>query len=342
MTLKTRPARRGFLALAACCAALAATAAVAQPQAASAPAGKSSGAATSYPERPIRLLVGYSAGGGLDAMARLLAPRLSTQLGQQVVVENRAGAAGVIAGDATARAAPDGYTIMLGDSSLLIAQYLQPHLTFDPVKSFTPIASVFTLPLVIVTGNRFPARTPAEFVSALKAAPGKYSFATSGVGTVHHLAFEMLKGQTDTEVTHIPYRGAAQIVPDVISGQVPIGVVSVAAAISQAKAGSLRAVAIMSPVAIAGADIAPLATALPGFDAAPRLFLIAPAGTPAAIVDRLSEATGIVMAAPELAQAAAVQGAVPAYLPASAMVNEIPRESAMWGKVIRDRKISAE
>ncbi|WP_420226293.1 Bug family tripartite tricarboxylate transporter substrate binding protein [Pigmentiphaga litoralis] len=342
MSFKTRISRRGALAFAACCAALSAASAIAQPQATPAAAGKSPSAATAYPERPIRLLVGYSAGGGLDAMARLLAPRLSTQLGQQVVVENRAGAAGVIAGDATARATPDGYTIMLGDSSLLIAQYLQPHLTFDPVKSFTPIASVFTLPLVIVTGNRFPAKTPAEFVSALKAAPGKYSFATSGVGTVHHLGFEMLKGLTDTEVMHIPYRGAAQIVPDVISGQVPIGVVSVAAAISQAKAGSLRAVAIMSPVAIAGADIAPVADALPGFDAAPRLFLIAPAGTPAAIVDRLSEATRTVMAAPELAQAAAVQGAVPAYLPASAMVSEIPRESAMWGKVIRDRKISAE
>jgi tripartite-type tricarboxylate transporter receptor subunit TctC len=330
-----------LLALAACCAALVATSAIAQPQGTPS-AAKTAGGATTYPERPIRLLVGYSAGGGLDAMARLLAPRLSAQLGQQVVVENRAGAAGVIAGDATARATPDGYTIMLGDSSLLIAQYLQPHLTFDPVKSFVPIASVFTLPLVIVTGNRFPARTPAEFVSALKAAPGKYSFATSGVGTVHHLAFEMLKGQTETEVMHIPYRGAAQIVPDVISGQVPIGVVSVAAAISQAKAGSLRAVAIMSPVVIAGADIAPLADALPGFDAAPRLFLIAPAATPAAIVDRLSEATRTVMAAPDLAQAAAVQGAVPAFLPASAMVSEIARESAMWGKVIRDRKISAE
>jgi tripartite-type tricarboxylate transporter receptor subunit TctC len=327
--------------LAACCAALVATSAIAQPQGTPL-AAKAAGGAITYPERPIRLLVGYSAGGGLDAMARLLAPRLSAQLGQQVVVENRAGAAGVIAGDATARATPDGYTIMLGDSSLLIAQYLQPHLTFDPVKSFTPIASVFTLPLVIVTGNRFPARTPAEFVSALKAAPGKYSFATSGVGTVHHLAFEMLKGQTETEVMHIPYRGAAQIVPDVISGQVPIGVVSVAAAISQAKAGSLRAVAIMSPVSIAGADIAPLADALPGFDAAPRLFLIAPAATPAAIVERLSEATRTVMAAPDLAQAAAVQGAVPAFLPASAMVSEIARESAMWGKVIRDRKISAE
>ena len=298
--------------------------------------------AQTYPDRPIRMLVGYAAGGGLDAMARLLAPRMSALLGQQVVVENRAGAAGVIAGDATARAAPDGYTIMLGDSSLLIAQYLQPHLTFDPVKSFTPIASVFTLPLVIVTNNRFPAKTPKELIDALKAAPDKYSFATSGVGTVHHLAFEMLKGETGTEVTHIPYRGAGQIVSDVISGQVPIGVVSIAAAVSQAKAGSLRALAVMSPATFPGVTIAPLSDALPGFSAAPRLYLIAPAGTPMALVRKLSEVTRSVMESPDLARAAAGQGAVPAYLPAAEMAVEIQKESAMWGKVIKERKISAE
>jgi tripartite-type tricarboxylate transporter receptor subunit TctC len=299
--------------------------------------------AQAYPNKPIRLLVGYSAGGGVDAMARLLAPRLSAQLGQQVVVENRAGAAGIIAGDAAAKAAPDGYTLLLGDSSTLIAQYTQPRLPFDPIKSFTPVAGLFTLPLVIVTSNNFPAKTPAQFLAALKANPGRYSFATSGVGTVQHLGFELLKAQTGTFVVHIPYRGAAQIVPDVISGQVPIGVVSATAAIAQAKAGKLRAVAIMSPVKLAGAeDVLPLASALPGFDAAPRLFLLAPAGVPAPIVERLGEAVRTVMAAPELAQAAALQGAVPAFLPASALAGALVGESARWGKVIREQKIKVE
>src|SRR5690606_32422177 len=159
--------------------------------------------AQEWPSRPIRLLVGYSAGGGVDAMARLVAPRLAEVLGTQVVVDNRAGAAGLIAGDATARATPDGYTLMLGDSSLLIAQYLRPELTIDPVKSFTPVAGLFTLPLVIVTNNDVPAKTPAEFVAVLKKNPGRYSFATSGVGTVHHLGFEMLKGKTGAYVVHI-------------------------------------------------------------------------------------------------------------------------------------------
>jgi tripartite-type tricarboxylate transporter receptor subunit TctC len=297
--------------------------------------------AQEWPSRPIRLLVGYSAGGGVDAMARLVAPRLAEVLGTQVVVDNRAGAAGLIAGDATARATPDGYTLMLGDSSLLIAQYLQPKMTFDPVKAFTPVAGLFTLPLVIVTNNDFPAKTPAEFVAVLKKNPGRYSYATSGVGTVHHLGFEMLKGKTGAYVVHIPYRGAAQIVPDVMSGQVPIGVVSAASAITQARAGKLRALAVMNPVKLAGGeDIAPLSDALPGFSAVPRLYVLAPTGTPAPIVERLSQALQKVMAQPDIPQIAAQQGAVPAYMAAGPLAADVVRESAEWGKVIREQKIS--
>lgn len=302
-----------------------------------------SASAQNWPTRPIRLVVGYSAGGGVDAVARLVAPRLSELLGQQVVVDNRTGAAGLIAGDTVARAAPDGYTLMLGDSSLLIAQYLKPQMSFDPVKAFTPVAGLFTLPLVIVTGNDFPAKTPAEFIALLKKNPGRYSYATSGVGTVHHLGFEMLKGQTGSYVLHIPYRGAAQIVPDVMSGQVPIGVVSAASAIAQARAGKLRALAVMNPVKLQGGeDIAPLSDALPGFSAVPRLYVLAPAGTPAPIVEQLSDALRKVMEAPDLAQAAAHQGAVPAYMPAGPLAADVVRESAAWGKVIREQKITAQ
>lgn len=299
--------------------------------------------AQAYPSKPVRLVVGYSAGGGVDAMARLIAPRMATALGQQVVVENRTGAAGLIAGDTVARAAPDGYTLMLGDSSLLIAQHLQPRMSFDPVKAFTPVASVFTLPLVIVVNNDVPAKTPAEFVKLLKDQPGRYSYATSGVGTVHHLGFEMLKGKTRSFVVHIPYRGAAQIVPDVMSGQVPIGVVSATSAIAQARAGKLRALAVMNPVKLAGGeDIAPLSDALPGFSAVPRLYVLAPAGTPAAIVDRLSDTLRTVMEAPDIAQVAAQQGAVPAYMPAAPLAADIVRESTEWGKVIREQGITAQ
>lgn len=299
--------------------------------------------AQAWPTKPVRLVVGYSAGGGVDAMARLIAPRMSALLGQQVIVDNRTGAAGLIAGDTVARAAPDGYTLMLGDSSLLIAQHLQPRMSFDPVKSFAPVASVFTLPLVIVVNNEVPAKTPAEFVKLLKDNPGRYSYATSGVGTVHHLGFEMLKGKARSFVVHIPYRGASQIVPDVMSGQVPIGVVSATSAIAQARAGKLRALAVMNPVKLAGAeDIAPLSDALPGFSAVPRLYVLAPAGTPAHIVERLSDTLRSVMEAPDIAQVAAQQGAVPAYMPAGPLAADIVRESAEWGKVIREQGITAQ
>lgn len=299
--------------------------------------------AQTWPERPIRLMVGYSAGGGVDAMARLIAPRLSTLLGQQVLVENRAGAAGVIAGDAVARATPDGYTLLMGDSSTLIAQYMQAKLPFDPIKSFTPVAGLFRSPLVIIAGNDFPAKTPRELVAALKARPGAYSFATSGVGTVQHLGFEMMKGQTGTFALHIPYRGAAQIVPDVISGQVPLGVVSATAAMAQARAGKLRAVAMMSSDKLPGAeDVLPLTSVVPGVDVAPRLFLMAPAGTPAAVVERLGEAVRAVMGAPDMAHAAGLQGAVPDFMPAAALATSLAQESARWAKVIRDQKIAAQ
>lgn len=299
--------------------------------------------AQDWPERPVRLVVGYAAGGGVDAMARLIAARMSPLLGQQVVVDNRSGAAGLIAGDHVARSAPDGYTLMLGDSSLLIAQHLQPRMSFDPIKDFTPVSSVFTLPLVIVTNNDLPARTPAEFVKMLKDHPGRYSYATSGVGTVHHLGFEMLKGKTGSYVVHIPYRGASLIVSDVISGHVPIGVVSATSAIAQARAGKLRALAVMNPVKLSGAeDIPPLSDALPGFSAVPRLFVLAPAGTPAPIVQRLSDTLKTVMEAPDIAQVAAQQGAVPAYRSAGPLAADVVRESAEWGKLIKEQKITAQ
>ena len=299
--------------------------------------------AQTYPIKPVRILVGYSAGGGVDTMARLLAPQLSSQLGQQVVVENRAGAAGLIAGDAVAKAAPDGYTLLLGESGLLIAQHLQPSMSFDPIKSFAPVAGLFYSPLMIVAGNEVPAKNPKELIAMLKASPGKYSYASSGVGTVQHLGFEMLKGQTGSFVVHVPYRGAAQIVPDVIGGQIPLGVVSATAGISQSKAGKLRAVAMMSQVNLPGAEnVAPMSDALPGFSVAPRLMLLAPAGTPAAVVERLSEAVRVALGNPEVIRSANLQGAVPAYLPAADLATDLTRESAAWAKIIKDQKITAQ
>jgi tripartite-type tricarboxylate transporter receptor subunit TctC len=299
--------------------------------------------AQKYPDKPIRLIVGYSAGGGVDAVARLLSARLPAVLGQQVLVENRTGATGLIAADLVAKAPPDGYTLMMGDSALLIAKLLQPKIAIDPLTSFKPVAGAFVSPLMIVTGNDFPAKTPAEFVAQLKANPGRFSFATSGVGTVQHLGFEMLKQSTGSFVVHVPYRGAAQIVPDVIGGQVPIGVVSATAAMAQAKAGKLRAVALMNSAKLEGAEsIAPLADALPGFDVAPRIFVLAPAGTPNEIVDRFSAAVKTVLDAPDAGTAAAAQGTLRAYATPAQLGKDMAEETVRWKRIITEQRIVAD
>jgi tripartite-type tricarboxylate transporter receptor subunit TctC len=299
--------------------------------------------AQAFPNKPIRLLVGYNPGGGVDVMARMLAQRLPAVLGQQVVVENRSGASGMIAAELVAKSQADGYTLLMGETGMLITSLLQPRANVDPVKSFTPVAGAFIAPLMIVANNNVPASNPKELIALLKAYPGKYSYATSGIGTVHHLGFEMVKAQTNAFIVHIPYRGAAQIVPDVISGQVPIGVVSAAAGLAQAKSGKLRAVALMNTGKLPGAENVPaMADALPGFNVAPRLMLLAPAGTPAAVVEKLNEAVRTALASPELAQAVAQQGGIAAYLPPAQLGPVIARELADWGKIIKAQKIAVE
>ena len=300
-------------------------------------------AAQAFPNKPLRVMVGYAAGGGVDAMARMLAQRLSPVLGQQVVVENRAGASGMIAAEAVARSTPDGYTLLMGESGMLITSHLQPRAGMDPLKAFTPVAGTFIAPLMIVANPAIPANDPKQLVALLKSSPGKYSYATSGVGTVHHLGFEMLKARTGSFIVHIPYRGAAQILPDVISGQVPIGVVSAAAGLAQARAGKVRPIALMNTARLAGAEnVPPMAQALPGFDVAPRLMLLAPAGTPPAVVEKLNEAVRSVLESADLAQAAAQQGAIPAYLPPAQLAGTLAQESAEWAGLMKTQKIAAE
>ena len=305
--------------------------------------GAASAQSPPYPDRPIRLLVGYPAGGGVDAVARLLAPRLQSDLGQAIVVENRTGASGAIAADVVAKAAPDGYTLFVGESSTLIAPYLQIKLPFDPVKSFSPVAGLFRLPLMIIANNDFKSSAPKDMVAALKAEPGRYAYGSPGIGTVQHLAFELFKARSGTSVVHIPYWGATQIIPDVNSGQVALGVVTAGSVMPQVKAGRVKAIALMGPDKLPGvAGIPSLADQFPGFDAAPRIYLFAPARTPGAIVERLGSAIQKAMADPTLAAAAAQQGAVAAFLPPGALAIKLADESQAWSTVIAEQKIVIE
>ncbi len=296
--------------------------------------------AQDYPARPVRILVGFSAGGGADAIARTLAARLSEQLGQSFVVENRPGASSTIAADALATAAPDGYTLMLADSSLLIAAKAMRKVNFDPLKSFVPVASVAIAPLTIAV-NPAGAIQSLEDLARLSKSGKELLYATSGIGTVHHLAMEYLQSQAHIKMIHLPYKGASQILPDLISGQVPIGVVSAAAALAQEKAGKIRVIGVTSPHRLRDApDWRPIAEWLPGFDASPRLFLLAPAGTPAAAVAKIDAETRSALGNPGVTETLIRQGAIPSPESAEELAREMRSELDRWDKLIRQAGVT--
>jgi tripartite-type tricarboxylate transporter receptor subunit TctC len=295
-----------------------------------------------YPAKPLRMLVGYSAGGGADALARLVAAKMAEGLGQQVVVENRPGAGATIAAAAVASSPADGYTIFFADTALLIAPAIYQKLSFDPVKSFAPVSGACTTPLVIAVNNELKATTVGELIATLKANPGRLSYGSPGIGTVHHLAMETFKRQAGVDVVHVPYKGASAIIPDVISGQLQIGIISAPPALAQAKAGRLRPIALTSPVRVAGADWPVLADTLPGFDASPRLFVLAPAATPVEVVTRLNEVLKTTLAAKDLLDAFSAQGAFADWSTPQALGTRMAKESLRWAQIARDAGIKAE
>lgn len=300
------------------------------------------GQAQQYPAKPLRMLVGYSAGGGADALARLIAVKIADGLGQQVLVENRPGAGATIAAAAVASSPADGYTIFFADTALLIAPAIYQKLSFDPVKSFAPVSGACTTPLVIAVNNEVKAASVAELISTLKANPGRLSYGSPGIGTVHHLAMETFKRQAGVDIVHVPYKGASAIIPDVISGQLQIGIISAPPALAQSKAGRLRPIALTSPVRVAGADWPALADTLPGFDASPRLFVLAPAGTPAGVVTKLNETLKTALASKDLLDAFSAQGAFADWSTPQALGVVMAQESLRWAQVARDAGIKAE
>ena len=299
--------------------------------------------AQDYPSRPVRMLVGYPPGGGMDAIARVLAAKLSEPLGQQLVVENRPGASGGVAAEALAASPADGYVVMLAESGTLALPAVNPKVSFDPVRQFAPVGGVCMLPMAFVVNPAFPASTAQELVAVLKKDPGKHTYASPGVGTLQHLAFESFKRQAGVQALHVPYKGAAAMMPDLMSGQVPIGVISAAAALGPARAGKLRAIAVTSPERLPTApDWPALAETLPGFSAAPNVFLVGPPGIPAAAVARLGGALRQALAAPDVQENFARQGATPTPSTPEALRAQIAEEVKRWASVVKDAGIKAE
>jgi tripartite-type tricarboxylate transporter receptor subunit TctC len=299
--------------------------------------------AQEYPNRPVRMLVGYAPGGGMDTISRIVAPKLSEALGQQFVVENRPGASGGVAAEALVKSAPDGYILMVGESGTLALPAVNPRVTLDPVKQFTPVGAICSLPMAFVVNTSFPAQTVPELIRELKANPGKHSYASPGVGSLQHLAFELFQRQAGVNALHVPYKGASAMMPDIMSGQVPIGVISALAAIGPSKQGRIRTLAVTSPKRLpTNPDWPAMAETLPGFSAAPNVFLVAPPGTPANVVNRLSGALRNALSAPDVVENLSKQGATAAPSTSAELGAQIAEETKRWAAVVKDAGIKTE
>ncbi|MCM2327946.1 MAG: tripartite tricarboxylate transporter substrate binding protein [Lysobacter sp.] len=256
-----------------------------------------------YPDKPIRLIVPFPPGGGTDILGRIVSDKLSTTLGWKVVVENKAGAGGTVGLDAAAKAKPDGYTLVIAQTSnLSIAPSIMSGLPYDPVKDFSPVRLIASVPLAIVVGVNSPIKSMGDLVAAAKANPGKLLFASPGNATVAHLAGEYFQKIAGVKYTHVPYKGTGQALPDVISGRASFFVASIESATAQVKAGQLRAIAVTSlKRAPQWPDVPTVAeSGYPGFEAITWFGVAVPAGTPAPIIARLDAEVSKVLDAPDV------------------------------------------
>jgi tripartite-type tricarboxylate transporter receptor subunit TctC len=304
----------------------------------------SSAQTTRYPEKPIKILVGFSAGGGTDVAARILAQKMSEGLGQSVVVENRPGASGMIATEAVARAAPDGYTLMVGSqTTLAVAPVLYRKFSIDAPKDFAAIGMVGISPLVLVVHPSVPAQSVKDVIAMAKAKPGGVDFGSGGLGTTPHMAGELFAITAGIKMQHVAYRGEAPAINDLIGGQLHLVFANLSAVIGNVKAGSLRALAVTSARRSATTpDIPTIAeTALPGFEAATWFALVAPAGTPREVVTRLDAEVQRALAQGDLKQRFADLGMTTERSTPDEIDAFIKSEVAKWSKVIRDAEIKA-
>ena len=298
-------------------------------------------AQSDYPAKPVKIVVGFPAGGGTDVFARALAQSLSSQLGQQFVVDNKPGAGGVVASQSMLQTPADGYTLLLGSTStqaiapLLYAK--KPYTAAD----FTPIAHAASVGIVLVAHPSAPFNTVAELVAYAKARPGQLNYASGGNGVTNHLAMELLKSRTGTFITHIPYRGSAPALQDVIGGQVPIMFDSIASSAPQIKAGKVKPLGVASlqrsdalpgvpTIAEAGANIG-----LKDFDTPGWVAVYGPKALPALVVVKLQEALAKALASPDIVQRFAAAGAAARYLDAAALARYEAQEISKWAEAVR-------
>ena len=295
--------------------------------------------------RTIRLVVPFPPGGSTDLLARAIGARLATQTGSTVVIDNKGGAAGSVGAGEVARTAPDGATIMMGHiGTLAINPSIYPKLPYDPIKSFAPLALVARVPNVLVVNEKSPSTDLKGFVARAKAQPGRLNYSSGGNGSAAHISFEYLKQQTGIFMVHIPYRGAAPAVVDVLSGQVEAIFTGSPALITHIRNGRLRPLAVSSPQRLPALPEVPTVaeSGYPGFEADQWYGIVAPAGLPAPLVALYNDEINKALASPEVTRALASEGAVPMPSTPKAFSELIAREIPRWAKVIQQGHVKAD
>jgi len=289
-----------------------------------------------YPSHPIRWIVGYPAGGSTDIVARLMGQWLSEHLGQQVVIDNRPGAGNNIGTEFVVRAPPDGYTLLLVNPANFINTTLYEHLTFDFLKDIVPVAGIAELPNVMEVNPNVPAHTVAEFIALAKAIPGKINMASSGNGTSIHMSGELFKMMANVNLTHVPYRGSAPALTDLLGGQVQVMFDNLPSSIGHIKAGKLR------PLAVTTAkrwetlpDVPTVGETVPGYEASAIFGVAAPAGTPPEVIARLNREINAALADPGMKARLADLGAAPLVTTPKEFAAIVASETEKWGKVVK-------
>ncbi|MEO6566541.1 MAG: tripartite tricarboxylate transporter substrate binding protein [Casimicrobiaceae bacterium] len=301
--------------------------------------------AQTFPSRPVQLIVGFPPGGGVDIVARQLAEKLGQVLGQPIVVENKAGAAGNLAMDFVAKARPDGYTLLMGNLGMLSANAaLYSKLTFDPAKDFAPVARVVVTPLVVVVPASLPPKTLAEFIAYAKARPGELNFGSGGTGNINHLAGELFNMQAGTRIQHVPYKGSAPAMADLVGARTQLVINGGNVVQPFVTTGTARALVITGDARSPASPNTPTAkeAGMPDFVIYGWQGVLAPAGTPQAVIDQLNAAIGKALADPTLAARLSGQGTEPAFTSAAQFGSFIAAEQKRWADVIRSANIKLE
>ena len=298
-----------------------------------------------YPDKPITLIVGFPPGGGVDIVARQLAETLSEQLGQRVVIDNKAGAAGNVAMDFVARARPDGYTLLMGNLGMLAANpVLYPKLSFDASRDFAPVARVVVTPLLAAVPSTLPVKNMQELVALAKAKPGTLNFGSGGNGNINHLAGELLKLQTGTQITHVPYKGSAPALADLVAGHIQLVIDGFNVVQPSVAGGRARAIGITGDTRSPAMPDVPTMkeSGLPDLVIYGWQGVFAPAATPPVIIERLSAEVARALANPALKSRLSGQGTEPAYQPPAQFRTYITAEQQRWATVINTAKITVD